>query len=615
MGRLNRIVHRFARDEGGAFALMFGVMAIVLIALGGAVVDYVSLEQSRNRAQLALDAAALALQSEITRPGYDREHIRQRAEALVIERIGDTDVRAEIDEIEIDPARGSLFLSGRFITPTNFVRLVGVQELGARFSSEVVRGSLDIEVAVALDITGSMGGSRITALKAAASNLINAVVQDDQSLNYTKMALVPYAQSVNVSPYQEQIRGPVRDSVGVTKMSWATGTEKVVSNASKNNGVVTIQTNNHGLSENDWVYVWDVGNYSSTNSKPFRISDVTTNTFRLVGSNETTSRNYSGGGRVIKCERSNCEVLVTSAYHGYNNGEYVYVTNVGGMTGLNNKAFAVGSVTRDTLILVGSAGGGNSPTNRTHTANTGRLHCTWQTAERGCTYYRFSTAAGGTNTFPLTNCVTERSVNAATDLPFTVTYAGRNYAGTGNTCISNPIVPLTADKEILQDAIDDLSVVGSTAGQLGIVWAWNLLSPNLGYLWPSESRPASYDEPNLLKAAIIMTDGEFNTVHCNGVVSWNSTDGSGGNGDKIACDAPNGTAYVQARAYCDAMKNTEEIVIFTVGFGISEGSAAANLLTYCASGADNAFLTNNASGLDAAFQQIASNISALRIAR
>lgn len=624
MAPLIRIVQRFARDEGGAFALMFGVMAIVLIALGGAVVDYVSLEQSRNRAQLALDAAALALQSEITRPGYDENDIKRRAQALVIERIGDSRVRAMIDVVEIDPKRGSLFLSGSFTTSTNFVRLVGVQELGARFSSEVVRGSLDIEIAIALDITVSMAGDRLVALKAAANNLINAVIQDDQSLNYTKMALVPYAQSVNAYPYQDKIRGPLRNPASATKMSWAVGSKKTGATATRDsNGTgVVIQLTNHGFAEGDWVYVWSLVGFSTTNNKPYRISNVTNNSFRLVNAVESGWYNSANSGQVIKCERANCEVLVTAPAHGYNNGELIVLSDVGGMTGLNyvigggRDAFEVKSATTDTLILGGSAAGGQQPDRLPYVANTGKLHCTWQTAERGCTYYRFSTAAGGRNIFPVSDCVTERAINAASDRPFTATYAGRNYTNPSfNQCISNPIVPLTSNKDTLRNAINALSEVGSTAGQLGIVWAWHMLSPNLGYLWPNESKPARYDEPNLLKAAIIMTDGEFNTVHCNGVVSWSSTDGSGGNAEKIACNAPNGTAYVQARAYCDAMKHTEEIVIFTVGFGIPPGSTAAELLTYCASGAENAFLTDNASGLDAAFQQIARSISALRISR
>ena len=43
------LLKRFAKDESGVFAVLFGLMAIVLIALGGATVDYVSLEQTRQR--------------------------------------------------------------------------------------------------------------------------------------------------------------------------------------------------------------------------------------------------------------------------------------------------------------------------------------------------------------------------------------------------------------------------------------------------------------------------------------------------------------------------------------------------------------------------------------
>lgn len=607
---------RFLGDESGAFAMVFGVMALVLIALGGAVVDYVSLEQSRNRAQLALDAAVLSLQPEITRPGFDEESIRARAEALVIERIGNPDIRAEIDQVSIDPVNGSLFLSGIFVTQTAFVRLVGVPELAARFSSEAIRGILDIEVAVALDITGSMDGQRIVDLKAAATRLVDSVVQDDQTLNMTRMALVPYAQAVNVFPYQQAIRGPERGPMNIRAVSWASGTEKAITNAvDDSKGTITLTSNRHGFANGDWVYVWNVGAYPSTINRAFQITDVAQNTFRLLNSELYDWPTAYQSSRAIKCERSNCNALVTSTNHGYANGQFVHVTEVGGITGLNGKSFEVISAARDTLILKDSGGGGGVPANRTYTANTGKLHCTWQTADVGCTYYRFTTAAGGANTLPLTNCVTDHPRNPTGDVAFSVNKAGRNYAASYNPCVPNPIVPLTTDKDTLRAAIDSLSVAGSTAGNLGIAWAWHVLSPNMGYVWPNGSQPAPYDGTNLLKAAIIMTDGEFNTVHCNGVVARNSTEGSGDLSYQIGCNAPNGAPYSQARAYCDAMKATNSIIIFTVGFAIAEGSAAAELLSYCATSPANYFLAESASGLDAAFQQIASNISALRIAR
>ena len=57
-----KLLKRFRDDEGGAFLVLFGILAIVLVATSGAVVDYTSVEQARTRGQVALDAAALALQ-------------------------------------------------------------------------------------------------------------------------------------------------------------------------------------------------------------------------------------------------------------------------------------------------------------------------------------------------------------------------------------------------------------------------------------------------------------------------------------------------------------------------------------------------------------------------
>lgn len=100
MRKLSQLVDQFRRDEQGAFLALFGVMAIVVVAMSGAVVDFVSIEQARNRAQVALDAAALALQPSIY--SDTDAQIQSKAEALLNERIGDTSITAQIVEITTD---------------------------------------------------------------------------------------------------------------------------------------------------------------------------------------------------------------------------------------------------------------------------------------------------------------------------------------------------------------------------------------------------------------------------------------------------------------------------------------------------------------------------------
>ena len=72
------------------------------------------------------------------------------------------------------------------------------------------------------------------------------------------------------------------------------------------------------------------------------------------------------------------------------------------------------------------------------------------------------------------------------------------------------MIPLTADRAALIKAIKALEASGGTAGQTGVVWGWNSLSPNYANLWPAESEPVSYDDDQVLKFAVIMTDGDNN---------------------------------------------------------------------------------------------------------
>lgn len=608
---LRSLFSRFARDERGAFAVMFGVMAIVLIALGGAVVDYVSLEQARQRAQIALDAAVLALHPDIFVAGVTDESILERAQAFVIERIANPEITALVDQISVDRETGRLFLGGQFAMPTIFVSLVGVNSLGASFSAEAVRGSVDLEVAVALDVTGSMDGQDILDLRASVGGLVDAIVQDVQVPNYSKVALVPYSQAVNAGTYATALRGPIRDPKNISNISWADSTIKNVSSiALPRNGLVTITSYGHGYSNNDWVYIWDVSGTSQLNGRAYQITAKTNDTFQLVGANSSNYSTYRNGGKIRRCLYANCQLQVTSNNHGYAVDEYLRVTDVGGLTGVNNITYRVASTTTNTLMLAGlpTTGAG------TYTSNTGRLHCTWQNASEGCTYYYFQSRAGSWNTFPATNCVTERAINPFNDQPPTVSLVGRGYSGSGNPCLTSAIVPLSSNRTVLHNAINLLTAGGSTSGSLGILWTWYMLSPNFGYVWPPDSRPAAYKSRDLLKAAIIMTDGEFNTVHCNGVVARNSTSGSGGTGDQINCDAHNGDPYAQARAYCDAMKaETTGIVVYTVGFAISAGTPAANMLSDCASSPGNYYLASNGSQLQSVFSQIARDIASLRL--
>jgi hypothetical protein len=220
---------------------------------------------------------------------------------------------------------------------------------------------------------------------------------------------------------------------------------------------------------------------------------------------------------------------------------------------------------------------------------------------------------GGSRLFPVNTCATERTTDAYTDVAPSTTPLGRNYAKAGS-CPTSTIVPLSTDKAMLKDVAGKLPASGSTAGHIGVAWAWYLISPKFGYLWPVESRPASETVPNVLKVVVLMTDGDFNTAYCNGVVSKDTGSGSGSSSDHIDCNATNGSSYSQALAQCQAMK-LAGIEVYTVGFDVGNSPNAMDIMAKCATDSSHAFTANTGNDLKAAFQQIGANIAALRVTR
>ena len=206
-------------------------------------------------------------------------------------------------------------------------------------------------------------------------------------------------------------------------------------------------------------------------------------------------------------------------------------------------------------------------------------------------------------------CVVERTgAQAATDKAPTgagtwlTTWNDATGSNSTSCTPSATIVPLTKDRTTLKGTIDGFKASGTTAGHLGTAFAWYLLSPNWSNVWPASSKPANYGTPKVKKIAILMTDGEYNTL-----LGKQYSDGS----------AQATTALANALALCTAMKKNTlssdpNIEIYTVGFQL-DTTASKTMLKSCATKADHYYETSTGDGLKSAFRDIALKISKLRL--
>ncbi|OEO32168.1 hypothetical protein VW23_012865 [Devosia insulae DS-56] len=606
---------RFRADERGVFAVIFGLMAIVLVAMAGAAVDYTSMETARTKMQIALDSAALGLAPKIY--SQTEEQLRKSAEDLVLERLNDDSLTVSVDWADATTTTGTLKLKGTITVPMAFVTLVGIQDMTTSIVSEATRGSVNLEVAVALDTTGSMGSSGISTLQTALATLIPLVVHDEQTPTYSKMALVPYSTAVNVgSAYADESRGTIPASKTISSAAWW-DVEKDISGATQARPVVITQ-NAHGLNNDDMIYITGVKGMTELNNKAYIVKNKTTNTFELYGTNgsRVDGRNYSAyqtttADKMKRCIiAASCNIVITSTAHGFANNDYVRLTNVSSnMSSLNDDDYQITKLSNDTFSIpvVGYGSTYVQP------VTTGKAWCT----KYGCQYYRMSSS----RTYEATPaCVTERSSNSFTDTAPSTTPLAIHYTSNGTCGSAAKILPLTSNKTKLNayTASGALSASGATAGQLGTAWAWYLVAPNFAELFDDpqatvggdyESRPAAYTAPNTMKIVIIMTDGEYNTEYCKGV----SPSYSG-------CSAPDGTTgtmtgpFGQAEDLCYNMKQ-KDVVVYTVGFNLGTTGNAVSLLNKCASEPSKAKLANDSAGLVAAFREIGENISDLRLSQ
>lgn len=199
---------RFARARRGNVAMIFALSLppLILMTLGG--VDIHRASTVRVNLQDALDAAALAAarspyttNSEITTVGlaalkanlqaYPEITLREDRTTFVLNNEGVVVADAKVD---VKTLVANIFLPpyGKFMD----------DKLPVGAHSEVFRSNKMVEIALVLDNTGSMSGSKLTNTKSAAANLIDRLAAADARSvepDAVKIALVPFSMTVRVN--------------------------------------------------------------------------------------------------------------------------------------------------------------------------------------------------------------------------------------------------------------------------------------------------------------------------------------------------------------------------------------------------------------------------------
>ena len=210
----------FSADQRGVIAITFSFALLVIGLSAGLAIDLSRQRLAYTITSSAMDAAVLAgarwLQLNPTDTTGAIAAANTFYQANIVTRepvLSDTVSFISVDNDTAIAAEGSASIA------TTFVALAGVNSLpivttdAAAFPKASLSvggsGGSNIEISLVLDVTGSMcddgvgpctTGTKISGLKAAATDLINIVVATDQSQHTSKVALVPFSTRIRVGP-------------------------------------------------------------------------------------------------------------------------------------------------------------------------------------------------------------------------------------------------------------------------------------------------------------------------------------------------------------------------------------------------------------------------------
>lgn len=647
MQGLSKLLVRFRDDERGVFAVLFGVLAIVLIATAGAVVDFTRIELARTKAQQALDSAALGLQPKmfLSTP-YTEAQYKTDARNLVVERLADSTITTVVDVATADATDGTLHLEGTITVPTAFVALIGIPTVRARVVSEATRKRLNLEIAMVLDNSGSMAtyvdsnrnrrkdgneksrmDNLILAARCATNVLLssttdcsegNMATEDAKAATTAnvKIGVVPFTEFVNVGT--DNKTAAWMDQTGASSLS-NDNFDNDDDDGTAYNAAVNRFALYDALPNVSWTGCVEARKqpYDTTDELP--VSGDTLFTPQFAPDEPEGYYNDYLPDRPAACTNKD-------------QGSWIQViTKTGCNRNGNNSSSNFNSATcsgssTDTTHLNGNGQTVTPPAATEPDSINGQAkNCT--SRYRGTRTSRSPDRYTNTYTRTCSYTFSDRELQERL-----CKYTGdidEDEPGPNQDCPFNDITPLTNTKATILAAITEMEPQGWTNIHQGAIWGYHMLSSTAPL-----TEGQGYDT-STVKVIILMTDGE-NTVNEFDDDNMNNADGYMAygypgavyNGRIYSTDHPTPNSDANITAAMDdrtletcvqakkpvAVGEPDKIVIYTIGLN-APNQKTIDLLEDCASDDDHSFFPDDPADLTATFKLIADQLSNLRLSK
>ena len=183
---------RFTKTEDGNVAIMTAVLAAVVIGGAALAIDGERGLTAKSRLNAASDAVSLYL----AKSGVEDEaELTAMAQAHLDLIYGDgTGDRVEV--LSVVREGDQVFVQLADNKDTTLASIFGRSDMDIRSGASAIFSQREMDIALVLDTTDSMRGSKITALKQAAGEMVSTIEGYDNAK--VRMSVVPFSNYVNV---------------------------------------------------------------------------------------------------------------------------------------------------------------------------------------------------------------------------------------------------------------------------------------------------------------------------------------------------------------------------------------------------------------------------------
>ncbi len=197
--RMIQHLQAYRRNDDGAMVFLTLYFFIIFLMLGGLGLAVMRHEMNRARLSVTTDAAVLAAAGmpagstvaeikAVVEDYFAKNGLARNLNAIDTDGIGADDIVTTLNSTEVT-ASASMTMN------TYLMRLVGVDTLSANTAGTAKIATPKLEVSLVLDVSGSMGGDKIAALKVAAKQFVTTIL-DSSGPGDISISIIPFSMGV-----------------------------------------------------------------------------------------------------------------------------------------------------------------------------------------------------------------------------------------------------------------------------------------------------------------------------------------------------------------------------------------------------------------------------------